>query len=101
MRTQTFAWLMLLYGVIAFCCVQETARQARWQYRLAGARRQEEDLRRRLEDAQAEEQRWVAAARLLAANEHRAAPLVPLAPLAPPSPAPSAATWPGDIPPAP
>ncbi len=80
MRVQTFWLLMALFGVIAFCCVQETARQARLQYRLAVALRQEEEVRRRLEDLRAEETRLLNAARLLRLNAARDRPFAPLRP---------------------
>lgn len=69
MRAGTFLWVMALYGVIAFCCVQESARQTRLRYGLARALAEEETLRERLEGLHAEEARLCSTVRLMELNE--------------------------------
>jgi len=80
MRAFTFVALAALMAAVAFCQVQENARQVRLRYRLARARLQEERSRQRCDDARAEELRLLRPPRLLALNGQLPRPLAPMRP---------------------
>jgi hypothetical protein len=78
MRLTTSLLLLALMSAIAFCYVQETARQTRLRFQLAEALRQEDSLRRQLEDVRAWESQLLQTPRLMEMNLDPSLRYVPL-----------------------